>query len=923
MTTTSLINRAGTDAQSEGVPDAGFADLTFLTTDIVGSSELHRRHAGEMLTAMDVHDDILHGAIRKHGGDPFKHTGDGVLAVFDSPVDAVRAVVEAQQALRQAAWGETGRLRLRCGVHTGAARPRGGDYFGPALSAVHRLEGAANADQILISDASVMRIGTDIHDAPFGFLSLGEHHFKGIDRISVYQVQADGLPDQFAPITGKRETTHGNLPAALNSFLGRSQEITLLRRMVDVSRIVTIVGPGGIGKTRTALELVRSLQPSFSGGAWLLNLASVERESELWPVIASMLEIDPIPGADRRQQVLDRLRDDKTVLLIDNCEHLLEQVADIVTDLAAACRSLSIVATSRQMLGVTGEAQFKLPALEPEADTAPEDATAVRLFVERARLVRHDFDPDAQDLATVQTICQSLDYLPLAIEIAAGQLRRHALERIASDAQNPLDLRPGKAQRRSSRQQTLRRTLEWSYDLIDPTSREVLKRLSVFSSPFHEEQALEVCMADMDDEVDVLDAMDELIDASLMTARVDGERRMRMLRAVQAFGREKLEDAGLTRAVEDTHAEVMVARCKALGQQFVTNEERQAAAAIQDDMPNIRVALERALGRDLELAARLTWPLLMYTYLHRESETASWPTRIMSQPGADDLADAPIMLAGCAAYAFYELGDAEMARAYVERGFALEKAGRNTSQGWLPHIAGQVAFWMREPDQFRTYHQQAVSEARAANDVACQVFDLSMAAFVEARMKGADRARDLMAQLDAMAPTLRQPTMIGYVHFARGGVATLDSFDTAVDELRQAIEWAEIGGNHLGAQRTNRVLADVRAIMAEPTDALNIQIKALLDLPDHGATIYNWTAISRLLAPLAKLKAYEEIAVISGALQNAPLNLGGSARGYIATARGRLGAEAFDEAAARGVAFDQAEARAYAIEVVGAHARKP
>ncbi|MBT3369115.1 MAG: adenylate/guanylate cyclase domain-containing protein [Rhodospirillaceae bacterium] len=897
--------------------DIGFQELTFLTTDIVGSAELHRRYPGDMMAAMDLHDEIVHGAIRRAGGDPFKHTGDGVLAAFEHAEDAVRAIVEAQLAMREASWGATGRLRLRTGIHFGPARPRGGDYFGPALSAVNRLEGAANADQILVSEATVERIRVRAGDAPFGFSELGEHHFKGVDRFQVYQVQAEGLPSEFAPIAGKRETANGNLPARLSSFLGREHEMNLLGRMAETSRIVTLVGPGGIGKTRAALELVRSLEPGFPGGAWFLNLASLERETDLWPVIASSLEISPVPGANRRQQVMHRLHDARTILLIDNCEHVLGEVADLVSDLCAACRELSVVATSRQVLGIDGETLYEIPPLEPPSGEDPGQSTAVRLFVERAKLVRHDFAPKDDELVTIRTICRNLDYIPLAIEIAAGQLRRFPLERIAQDSENPLNLTPSKAQRRGARQQTLRRTLEWSYDLINPASQTVLQDLSVFSSPFHEEQALEVCAAELPDEVEILDGMDELIDASLLATRVDGERRMLMLRTVQAFGRDILQEAGTLTEIEKRHGEVFAARSIARSQQFISNEQLAATSAIQDDLPNFRAAFERALPRDLDLAARLTLPLLVYTYLHRQSEIAGWPTRIMSQPGAEDLPGSPLLLAGCAAHAFHELGDTALARECIERGFALEAAGRDSSRGWLAHIAGMVAFWLRETDKFRLYHSRAITDARAHNDLACQVFDLSLATFVEARTRNGDRAHELMANLDELSQVLRQPSMIGYVHFARGGLASMDDFDLALKELRLAVEWAEIGGDHLGAQRTNRIISDIRAMLVEPREALKIEIETLIELPEHGATIYNWTAISRLIAPLAKLKADEQLAVISGALQDAPISLGSSARRFIEIARDRFGHAAFDAAAEQGKQFDQAKARTYAIDTIG------
>ena len=334
-------------------PLAGSRESTILTTDIVGSTALLRRFPNDMLSAMDLHDQILHAAIRRRSGEPFRHTGDGVLAIFERPLDAVLAAIDAQREMRGTPWGPSGRLQIRFGIHTGLTRARGGnDFFGPALPTAVRLQSAANADQILLSDVTADRLTVDSVRPPFELADLGEHHFKGIEPIRVYQVSTPDLPSTFPPIAGKRETANGNLPANLSSFIGRERELDELIQVTHESRLLTLVGPGGIGKTRLAIELARSLEPAFPEGAWLVDLSALERGSEVWPAIAEALLIPPLPAIEWRTQVLERLYDARAILLMDNCEHVLDPIADAVTELGSSCASLVLINTSRRTLGV-------------------------------------------------------------------------------------------------------------------------------------------------------------------------------------------------------------------------------------------------------------------------------------------------------------------------------------------------------------------------------------------------------------------------------------------------------------------------------------------------------------------------------------------------------------------------------------------
>jgi predicted ATPase/class 3 adenylate cyclase len=905
------------------VPDGQL--LTFVVTDAVGSTALYHRYPGDMPAAMDLHDRTLSAAILRHHGNPFKNTGDGVFAVFLRPLDAVLAVIDAQRDLRAASWGPTGRIQIRCGIHTGLARPRGNDFFGPALAAVSRLESAASADQILVSQSILDGIASETVAMPFEFSDLGEHHFKGIDGIRVYQLCTADLPRTFPPIGGKRETAGGNLPANLSSFIGRERELDELVQLTHDSRLITLLGPGGIGKTRLAIELASRLEPAFADGAWLVDLTALERGANVWPAFADALLIEPQAGVEIRQQVIQRLRKARAILLMDNCEHVIDQIADAISDLGSACRELFMINTSRRTLGLDGEALYEVNALNASGTPNSGQTPAVRLFVARARLADHRFQPTSADLRAIQSVCDDLENIPLAIEIAVGHLRRLSLAQLASGLVKPLDLRSTGSQRRANRQQTLRHTLQWSYDLLSPNSRALLQRLSVFSGPFLEEQALALCIDEIADESAILDGIDDLVDSSLLMRDSGASLRLRLLQTVQAFGREQLRDAGLLEVVEQRHAEVFAARCHQLGSALASDKEAEVVNAIYDDLPNIRAGFDRALGRDCNLAAEMAAALFLFNYSHRGAETAGWYRRIAALPEADTLQQAPIVFAGAAGEAFHSDGNAKAAAVYLERGFKAEAAGLASSRGWLSGVAGQLAQWSRDDEKCLQYLKASYEQARLEGDLSCEVTALCLAANANVLGRHRDVAQELVKLATERAKAVSCPTLLAYLHFARGRAASLVSREQAIQEYRVAVEWTEMAANHEGALRIKFFLADSLALDAEPPKAVLILVQMLIDMPIHGAAyfFYTWSLVRSLILPLARLGADECLAVLSGAIESCPVKLRRSSeRMAIDEARRRLGEEAFERFRTSGAQLDQGGARAYCIDVVADVARQ-
>ena len=877
----------------------GLIERTFLTTDIEGSTSLHQRYPDKMLPALELHDDILSTAIRRFNGDPFRHTGDGILARFERPLDAVSAAVAAVTQMYRADWGPIGRLPIRTGIHTGLSRPRGDDYFGPAMPIVRRLEEAANASQILLSDDAMAYIYNKPPDASLGFLDLGEHHFKGVKPLRVYQAVAPGLPTQFGPLGGKREPVGGNLPANLSSFLGRHTELEELRELMQHSRILTLLGPGGIGKTRLAIELARDRASRHRDGAWLVSLSSLEPGDTVWPALAEALSLPPLQSVQPREQVIDRLRGARAIVLLDKCEHVLAEATDAVAELARTCADVTLLSTSRRLLGVEGETVFEVPTLAPAGDADLGGAVSMELFIERAQKANRRFQPDTKAIDTIGQICIALEHLPLSIEIAASQLRRLSLEELQQRCSNPLDLAPaGAARRTSTRQQTLRETLEWSYSLLDSSSRAVLARLALFSGSIQEDLGVSLC-ADANTNPDsVRESIDELINSSLLSIDVDNSRRLRMLDSVQAYGREKLGSS--LPMYEKRYCRVFADQCALLGRQFNGPDEGRAVTALYEELPNLKTAFERALEHLPDLAGELAQPLFLFNYFHRGASSSNWGRRIVDRQDTaeqgHDNACSPLLLTSAATHALYIGGDTALADQYINRALQLELEGATSTHGWSGAVAGQISMWTGRPRDSIRHHSNAIKQARRAGNHSCEILSMSLITSMQFRVGDAEAARATIDELGDRESEVNQPSLIGYIHYARGHLASLQGEQVeSVREYQIALEYAQLANNHQGVERLKRHIAEIRASQVEPAENIRIQIKALSEYPAHGDTLHAWWVIGCLLKPLAALGHHREVAKLAGALRHSLIRLNRSARHAVEDSRQALGSGLFED----------------------------
>ena len=516
--------------------------VTFLFTDIEGSTQRWDAHRDAMSAATQRHDAIGRAAIEAHGGYVFKTLGDAFCVAFARPKDAVAAAFNFQRALAAEDFAAVGGLRVRAALHTGAADERDGDYFGPAVNRVARLLSIGHGGQTLLSGV--------IHDLVLGALppqaslrDLGEHRLKDLSRPEyVYQFVAPELASEF-PALRSLESSPNNLPLQMTSFVGREYEVAELAELSGKHRLLTLVGSGGIGKTRTSLQVAANLLDGSGNGVWFVELAPLASGDYIPAALAQALGLSlPLDG-DPVANLIKTIKSWNALLVFDNCEHLVDDAARFISAVIRGCPKISVIASSRQALGVAGEMTFRLPSLAVDARMAAV-APAIALFVERANAADHHFTLTDKNLSTVVEICRRLDGIPLAIELAAArikmlsprQLRDRLDERFRVLTSGNRDVLP--------RQKTLRALIDWSHDLLDERERMLFRRLGIFVNGFSLEAATTVGSCDDLDEFDLFDVLASLVDKSLVLAEPDGDTlRYRMLESTRAYAREKLDAA--------------------------------------------------------------------------------------------------------------------------------------------------------------------------------------------------------------------------------------------------------------------------------------------------------------------------------------------------------------------------------------------
>jgi predicted ATPase/class 3 adenylate cyclase len=615
-----------------------------LFTDIQGSTKLWEEHREAMNLALRRHDQLMRQAIQAHHGYVFKTIGDAFCVAFASATDAMIATLQAQQSLHAQNWGET-LIKVRMGLHTGEAHEREGDYFGPTLNRTARLMSIGHGGQVLLSQAT-QQLLTDTLPESTNLKDLGFHRLKDLSQPEhVYQLVHPDLPQQF-PTLHSLSYLANNLPAQTTRFIGREIEIQKIAQLLDKSRLVMLTGIGGTGKTRLSLQVAAERIEQYADGVWFVELAPVSQPSLVANAIADVLNVADLPGKSILDSLKEVVKRKDLLLVLDNCEHLVEACAQVVSELLKACPRVRILSSSREGLNLTGEALYAVPPLPlPQAGEKRDGmiaAPAVQLFVERAQAAKPNFELTDQNMGDIAEICRQLDGIPLALELAAARVQMMTLKKLAELLEDRFRLLTGGKRTALPHHQTLRATIDWSYDLLGEEEKKLLNRLSVFRGGFALEAAEQICS---EKEVhsgwstglqsaDILGLLTQLINKSLVEVDEQEEAtRYRLLETVRQYGQEKLTDTGKENHLHEVHLEYFLFFAEKAEPQLYQAKQGEWLGQLHQDHDNLRAALGWALQQKrTEKALRLSGALGRFWFVQGHlAEGREWLKQALHQ----------------------------------------------------------------------------------------------------------------------------------------------------------------------------------------------------------------------------------------------------------------------------------------------------
>lgn len=652
--------------------------VTFLFTDIEGSTKLAQEHPDRWESLRARHHAILQSVMDAHNGYVFKTIGDAFCVAFHTAGDGLNAALDAQRDLKTSEFLKNSEvsLRVRMGLHTGSAELQGQDYRGYlTMAKVQRVMSVAYGGQVLLSNTTAELLHGELQNG-ISLRDMKEHRLKGLsDPERLWQLVAPDLQNDFPPLQSLKEIPN-NLPVQLTSFIGREKEVGQIKQRLEKNRLVTLTGSGGIGKTRLSIQVASELLGEYPNGTWLVELAPITDPALVTQTVCAALDVTPQGNANPLSVLTDYLKPKKILLVVDNCEHLIDASAQLCEALLHACPNVRIIASSREALGIDGENAYRVSSLSlPNPNDGLvmiEKSEAVTLFIERATATLPEFEMTKANAAVVAQICQRLDGIALAIELAASRVKLLKVEQIASRLDDAFRLLTGGSRTALPRQQTLRALIDWSYNLLSDEEQTALRRLSVFVGGWTLEAAESVC-----DNQNMLDLLTYLVDKSLVAVDHDhvDEPRYYMLETIRQYAREKLAESEEAEAVRLKHSEWFIrsaerAKKEYLSRQNVTSLLNQ----FKNDYENFRAALDWLLAnKQFENYARLAFALGMFWFdLNYYQEGRYWlEIGLDHRDQLSKRVTARILRVLCRILA--RMGDYELAIRYGEESVALAR----------------------------------------------------------------------------------------------------------------------------------------------------------------------------------------------------------------------------------------------------------
>ncbi|MFI5506503.1 ATP-binding protein [Mycobacterium sp. NPDC051804] len=874
--------------------------VTFLFTDIEGSTRRWEANADAMRSALAAHDAVLRDAVSSHDGHVFKHTGDGVCAVFTSPGHAVDAAVASQRLLE---------LPVRMGLATGEAELRDGDYFGAVLNRASRVMAAGHGGQILL-DGPTAALISDIE-----MTALGPKRLRDIAKpVNIYQVVAAGLHIDFPPLQ-TTDRVPGNLRPPTTSFVGRDNELAELETALESRRVLTLTGVGGVGKTRLALELATRSADKFTDGVFVIEFAAVIDPAAVPEAVAAVLGVTQQPGLSVAGSVANALEGRSRLLLFDNCEHVLDAAADMVDAILSHSSTVKVLATSREGLRLADEQLWPVPSL---ANTGV-DAAAATLFAERARAVAPTLSlSEPHDARAVVEICDRLDGIPLGIELAASRLQSMTVADVRDRLDDRFRLLIG-SRRGLERHQTLRHAVQWSFDLLDDAEKRVLTTCSVFAGGF---DLAGVCaVSGSADEFATLDLLDSLTRKSLLVAdRTSAHARFSMLETIRQFAEEQLVNVG---DADDTRA--AHARYFASSEAYVLSlwdgpRQRQAYEWFGLELANLRAAFRWATDNgEIDTAAAIAVFATFVGSWVDQREPATWAEELVVLPSAADhrrRGQLQLMAAEC-----YATGRSEDAVNYLEAGLASIETGCCDDVSYdMDALLGGVYLWVGQPDRWAELCRETIARrpdcrlhVRACLAMALYLsgsFDESIAV-----------SEDLLAAAEATEnPGERVWALMAYgqVRWDFGAPKAI-AFDAATisDVLSLALKIAQQSGNRQLETHTATTLADVAAASGRPNEAFEFYTLSIRNYYDSGSFSHLHTPLGQLASFFDRLGHFEPAATIMGFADDYYLRMTYPRfETTVAHLREALGDHVYELFAHEGESMSNAEMAAYALDQI-------